>query len=203
MLQRLGVVNEPLSRELLARGYALMRRVLPGDLRALASSLGEVVHRSDIVLDPRKRTHLASPDAVPLHTDHPDVSFIAWRCEVQDEEDGASLLVDGHSLLARLSVEELDVLAAHELPCPSLEGRSPVTTCPIVDCEGDLFFAPWLMGPAVPAISRFCALLAETRPVEVRLGPGDVLIVANRRMLHGRRALPPDSRRRLERIWIR
>jgi Taurine catabolism dioxygenase TauD, TfdA family len=43
---------------------------------------------------------------------------------------------------------------------------------------------------------------ARRSAAEVRLSPGDLLVVDDRRVLHGRRAIVPSSARRLRRLWV-
>ncbi|MEQ1735230.1 MAG: TauD/TfdA family dioxygenase, partial [Rhodoglobus sp.] len=43
---------------------------------------------------------------------------------------------------------------------------------------------------------------AKVNAFEVRMKLGDILLVDNRRVLHGRRAIAEGSPRRLHRIWI-
>jgi alpha-ketoglutarate-dependent taurine dioxygenase len=71
-----------------------------------------------------------------------------------------------------------------------------------------LYWAPWRRrnpherhGWAI--FQKFKQLTEQTvEAMRLRLQPGEMLLVDNRRMLHGRAALPPHSRRLLHRWWI-
>lgn len=182
------------------------------DFVGLARALGEVVDDTPVRVVAGKRTYLASPGAIPLHTDHPMADLIAWRCDSQDARDGASLLVDGRDVIARLGRDVRTVLTRTLLPAMVRLGDVPSPTAILSDEEDDasLFFAPWLepvqrrpeSQDALVELRRELATLTASSHA-VRLEPGDVLVVDNHRMLHGRGTLLPESTRRLRRLWIR
>lgn len=189
-------------------GFAVITRGLDdASFVELARELGEIVDDTRVRIVPGKRTYLARPDPIPLHTDHPKASLIAWRCEAQDELDGASLLVDGHAVLAQLDARSRAILREIELPAMVRLG-DVATPTPIVSSRGGVFYAPWL-APIERTVENRYALVAFREALAcsstraVRLGAGQVLVVDNRRMLHGRAALLPQSARRLRRLWIR
>jgi hypothetical protein len=85
-------------------------------------------------------------------------------------------------------------LEAVRLPTNLREGEPPASA-PVVghDAAGrpELCFAAYrLIEAARPAVAR-------------RLEPEPALFLDNHRMVHGRRAISPDSPRRLRRLWIR
>lgn len=178
----------------------------------LGRYLGEVVDDTPVRIVPGKRTYLARPEPIPFHTDHPISDLIAWRCESQDARDGASLLIDSHRAIGELSAQELAGLELLRLPAMVRLGDEATPT-PIMSREGGsrrVFYAPWLEPIGRPveahdALVAFRRALAQQQQdaLSIRLEPGQVLIVDNHRMLHGRGQLLPDSTRRLRRLWIR
>jgi hypothetical protein len=166
------------------------------ELLELASKLGKIVDDTPVRVVPGKRTYLARPDPIPLHTDHPIADLIAWRCAAQDERDGE----ETRSALHRL-----------ELPAMVRLGESATPTT-ILAKEGGgerLFYAPWLEAVDPCAATRTalvafrCVLTGlQASARRIRILPGHILLVDNRRMLHGRGALLPESTRRLRRLWI-
>jgi alpha-ketoglutarate-dependent taurine dioxygenase len=74
-----------------------------------------------------------------------------------------------------------------------------------------VFYVPWFVErPDDEAgrdrLGRFGRLVYEahrTSRLEIRLERGQCLFIDNRRMLHGRGALPEDSRRHLVRLYLR
>jgi len=196
-------------------GYAIAPGI--GSLPAynhIASSLGRVIVRTTVELDPKRRTYVCSTDAVPFHTDHPAAKFIGWFCERQDEQDGTSLLVDMRHVMEVIGTSKAKALSDVHLPCPRLLEMTTAAhdTTPVLEFEDDepaFYYARWLRPTrateaGVEAWNSVFDLLESPaiRPIEIRLDPGDALFIDNRRMLHGRRRLPIGSARRLHRVWI-
>ncbi len=195
-------------------GFAVLREPLGrDDYLGLARELGALVGAEAIALRPGAHAYVAKPGRVPLHTDHPEVDVVGWLCEVQDESDGASLLLDTRPVLDALAASERELLLRVRLACPQLAGGPPTGTWPVLreTHEGyAVFCSPWLQAVGAKddeaeALDRFRRRLsaAATTPAEVRLAPGEALFIDNRRVLHGRRALLESSRRQLLRVWLR
>jgi hypothetical protein len=172
----------------------------------LARALGDIIDDTQVRVVPGKRTYLARPDPIPFHTDYPAADLIAWHCEAQDPVDGASLLLDARPLLEDVGARAVAALREVRLPAMIRLG-DPASPTPIVS-EDRVFYAPWLEPLASTqdtAIRAFRRSLAahEATAVSIRLRPGQVLIADNRRVLHARGRLQPQSVRRLRRFWIR
>jgi hypothetical protein len=211
-LERLRARVESGVRE---RGFFHVREALsPDDYCALSTALGEIVGKERIALRPGAHAYVAKPGPVPLHTDQPEVEIIGWQCERQDAEDGSSVLFDTRPFLERLDAELHAALHDVHLMTPPLAGGPPTMRWPVLRRTSDgeaLFCSPWLRS-ASPAASHVRALehfreqlsLAIKRaPTRIRLAHGEMLLVDNRRVLHGRGAIAPTSRRALQRVWIR
>lgn len=112
----------------------------------VANGLGRVLVRTTVELDPRRRTYVCSEDAVPFHTDHPAAKIVGWLCERQDEEDGASLLVDMREAAEAIGASQAKALSEVHLPCPRLLeiSNSPHEPRPILemkDTESAFYYA--------------------------------------------------------------
>jgi hypothetical protein len=170
--------------------------------RAIAGSLGPIVHETSVRVNPARRSYLAGEAAVPFHTDHPDVRYIAWLCVAQDPADGTSRFVDGLE-----AARGLPGLSRVRVQCPPLEGLQVDHERPLLTSNPDqVFFAPWLRTQGDPAaladLLEFRLRLDSAATHEVQLVPRDVVVIDNRRMLHGRRPLSMGSPRHLHRLWI-
>jgi hypothetical protein len=200
-----------LGDELRARGIVHVNRYVdPAEFEEMCSSLGSISDRTEVTVREGARTHLASPTAVPLHTDFV-VDVISWRCDVQDEVDGASLLLETRAVMERLSSSAMELLRRTPVEVRARHGSAPVQVDVLhrrADVER-LCFAPWLI-PATDAAQKIGAYdelresvaAAARDAVSVRLAPGEVLFIENGRLLHGRGAIPPRSQRRLTRRWM-
>jgi hypothetical protein len=200
-----------LKDELEARGFVHVARHLPAEeFEAMCSSLGNITGRSDVALRKEAHSYVARPEAVPFHTDFV-VDIIAWRCDVQDPLDGASLLLEASTVIGKLSPA-----LAMRLRNTVIEMRAMPAATPhrreVIQCRGAtdrMSFAPWLR-PAEGDRSECaaydalrCAVTASvTEAHAVRLMPGEALFVDNGRFLHGRGPLAVDSPRKLSRRWI-
>lgn len=195
-----------------SRGFVLLPAMAPKAYRAMADGLGDVIDETRVRLRAKTSTYLCQPGAVPMHTDHPDAHCIAWRCEVQDADNCPQLLCDGRMVLAALDPSVVKTLGEARLPARYRAGL-PATECPVVRWRAGvpcMFFAPWvgLVSTGVMDAQAFELLRdavearAAVHAERVLLRSGEVLIVDNTRMLHGRPALSPRSRRCLHRLWI-
>jgi thiol-disulfide isomerase/thioredoxin len=197
--------QEAISRTLVSKGYARFT-LEEGQFAHLLKQLGTVLQTTTVQLLPHAPTYLTSPQALPPHTDHPHVRHILWQCVVQDEEDGAQILLDGHQICAQLG-EEVAKLRAVFLPVPPLHGLKPNAMHPMLNDEG-LYWAPWRKPcrdakPGFAAWQKFKQLTEQQfQATQVRLKPSEFLLIDNRRTLHGRNALPHHSKRLLRRWWF-
>ena len=193
-------------------GWCRLGPMTDSEYRELVGRLGHPWCETAVEMRKDVRSYLCKPEAVPFHTDHPVADLMSWRCEIQDDSDGTQQMVDGKPALEACGARVRDVLTQVYAEV-RVRGDSPPSRVPIVRAtpNGDrLFFASWITPAEADAhsLAAFGALRAEierrteTQVQEVRLAEGEVLVIDNGRMLHGRRALPPASRRRLRRFWI-
>lgn len=193
--------------ELQARGFSVLRSTLLDEVETMAHALGDVLRVSEVRLMTGVGTHLASPERIPPHTDHPAVRYIAWFCRENQAFGGESVLLDGHKAIDQLSARQRLTLSKAYLRCPTLEGRVPIGQRTVWhERTRSLFFAPWLPRSQEHEQSlrdfERCLDAPPTPRYSVRLEPGDALILDNHRMLHSRDALDRDSPRWLTRYWI-
>jgi len=205
-------------------GFCLLDTVLSAEeFHPFCRSFGAVIDDTTVAvrdsLASRPRRYLSSPGPVPLHSDHPDARYVAWWCERQDHDNGASLLYDSCWLEADLKAEQIEALRALRLPCPDRYGVQPTHTELVLvnSCGRERFyFAPWhasaLLRKSDTTGEERSALVHLIRVLErrqrerklhaIRLEAGQVLIVDNHRILHGRNEISENSPRKLRRVWI-
>ncbi len=162
---------------------------------------------SDGALDDTASTRLE----ITPHTDgtysNDAPGLLALHCLVYAAAGGANVFVDGHELAARLAAEApefVDVLRTIDIPGRYIgDGVHLVAARPVLRHVGGSLVqvsynhhdrAPFLlpeptMSELYAALHRFDALAnAADLQFEVDLRPGDMVIVDNWRVLHGRRA---------------
>lgn len=175
-------------------------------IRDVLVQLGNVVEETKVRQRKGASTYLSGRGAIPLHTDHPEAEFVAWHCETQDQQDGASVLADGHSIIHAMGtnaehLHEVEIRVPPQLPRQNLD-RAKVW-------DGKrLYYAPWYpvmraSNKGQHALDMFKTLLAVgCGHRRIRLKAGEILVVDNGRWLHGRDKLPEKSHRSLQRYWI-
>ena len=146
--------------------------------------------------------------SIPWHTDHHRADLIAWQCIEPPPVGGLTLLCDGIAAIEDLKAEARETLGAVMLQEHQVfrddEGVHPLLTT--VDGHTRLYCSLWLAGQCHFDATQRQALEAFQRAIEAREAhgmqwqEGDVLVIDNRRMLHGRSAI--EGHHRLERYWL-
>lgn len=168
--------------------------------------LGSVISVHEVQLGPRGRVD--SNRAISPHTDHHRAHWIVWKCVQQAERGGESVVVDALEVLRRLSLDHQSTLTKVSLFEPRMfegdEGMCAVVTPGVGRTR--LYYGDWLAREPMACDAK-AALEAFTEGVRCadqqrsRLTPGDLLIVDNHRVLHGRTAFEGGNRR-LTRYWL-
>jgi alpha-ketoglutarate-dependent taurine dioxygenase len=204
-LPRLGRVLQDLR----ANGWCCIRRGGADALGLAAARLGAVLHSTDVVVRPSSRALVTSARALGPHTDHSRADFVAWLCVEPADRGGETMLVDAWPVLALLPARSLELLREVQLfehrVFPSDPERHPLLSYD--SGPPSVYYTYWLRceldAARAHALDQFRALVeSSANQVRFRLERGDVLIVDNHRVLHGRTAIALPSRRHLRRLWI-
>jgi alpha-ketoglutarate-dependent taurine dioxygenase len=189
------------------KGWIHLTHQSEQELKDVLSSLGEVIFTTDVVIKPESKSLVTSAHGLHLHTDHPKAEYIAWHCIKQSDEGGDTILLDVEKLYNQLNEEEQRFLQSIDLyehkvfagdkdfyPMVSIEEGKP-----------KFYFSFWLVREGDkenPALKHFQKLISQSEPIRINLKPGDMLIVDNRRVLHGRTPIAGTQDRHLQRYWI-
>jgi hypothetical protein len=220
-----------IAEALAAHGWAHVAHPLSDDeFETVARHIGTIELRTDLRVDPeraaqqrrdlgddaRGRPVLYEAEAMDYHTDRPGVGVLAWRCVEPDATGGENQWLDVRDIAATFTPDELDALGLIEVgyAMTTESGSLEVRFAPLVERGADgplVYWVPWRVRPLRGEderrlLERFVAYVRtkhERGPMALRLRPGESLFLENRRMLHGRAPLPPDSRRHLVRLYIR
>lgn len=193
-------------RDLNTNGWTILRSSSPSATKIAVWALGPIIQTTKVAPRPNPKGALATDLEMQLHTDHPRAFLIAWHCVRQSSEGGLSLLKDAGKALEMLSPETRSELrettmGTHQV-FPDDAARYPVLRN---DCEvaNWIYYTPWMRRDgANEALDAFAAALEQVETTAVRLEPGQVLLINNTRMLHGRSAIGGDKDRLLIRHWI-
>jgi TfdA family taurine catabolism dioxygenase TauD len=221
--------SEEIRLALAARGYVHLKGERSFErFEELAARLGTIKLRSDVISDPtrdaeQRRTRTFGPHRpgtytageLDFHSDNPTWNVLGFYCAAQDEHSGSNLLLDLAHVSRSFTQEELAALCQVKiyLPLRDANGQEIAAEVPLLtETRGgyDVYWVPWLVVESCEAayselLNRFRAWIRhqeETGLIELRLEPGECLLIHNNRMLHGRRKLKSDTRRHLIRLAI-
>lgn len=190
-------------------GFGLLRGGGPAALAETLRSLGDVLFVEEVKTANGSRALVTSTRALSPHTDHHRARWIVWICLQPAELGGDSLVIDGLAALARLTDEQRDALTRvelfeHSVFAGDMERHAMLTRTP--GARPRLYYSYWLAEEAMPpaeqaAFDAFTDAVRASEQHRSRLRPGDLLVVDNHRVLHGRTAIEAGSRH-LTRYWL-
>lgn len=190
-LQHLNHVNLAAIRSRVdADGFAVMPVGGPLVASAVADMLGKVRESRSISFIEGSQRFIHGNGPVPFHNEDPDISLLAWYCASPADRGGETLLLDGKVLAQSLPQSLRRSLETTHCPHRNPLGR------PVISTNGDWYYIPW----SIPTNADQAALIAlresidSITPFTILLKAGDLLIIDNRRMLHGRTAFFGETR---------
>ncbi len=200
---------EDISYAVSRDGHFLARSATIEEAESIVTRLGKILFVTDVTVRPGSKALVTSDRGLDFHTDHHRADLICWHCIEQTDEGGESVLLDGHRLLQRLRaglVEDLRGLKLFEHKVfPGDEEAFPFLSQRFG--RDKLYYSFWMLHGAIKPEQKAAFLefkaITETEPcVRYRLQPGDILVIDNGRMLHGRTAIKGNKKRFLRRYWI-
>ncbi len=199
-----------LETEIADKGYSHLKFPDLKNPEEIISSLGQVIQQTEIKENPKSTRLLASNQGMHFHTDHYAAKYIAWFCNSQSATGGRSLLLDTKNILKHFS-ESTSALLQEVTVKTHRVFYTDKLSLPLLSLNEDetkVYYAQWLVN--IPdsvkhqkALSKFEEEVKSAEPIKLLLSEGDLLIIDNHRMLHGREAFPQHSDRWLTRYWIK
>lgn len=200
-----------LQKSLTLKGFIHIPFPQSKDYRCMLEDLGTIIQTTQIRENPQSTRLLSSNAEMDFHTDHFAARYIAWFCNSQSVVGGESVLIDSFSILSAYSEQMLNLLSQVTVQSHRVFYNDK-SSLPLLslDEEGNLlavYYAPWLVNPVYDlkinqALEKFNNDLQAIQPIEILLSEGDLLIIDNHRMLHGRKGFPAGSDRWLTRFWL-
>ncbi len=202
-----------LRRELASRGYVYLRSwssvANAPTADAMAASFGNVLQVTDVKAQVSSSALVTSCEELAVHTDHSRARYIMWHCVEQSDEGGETVLVDTQPILEAMTSAEREALKQVYLTEHRVfrDDPSRIPLLRTLKGEDRVYYSFWLLEDTVPfasqtSLARFQNALKTAPRMALRLEPGDVLIIDNHRMLHGRTAIGHGDKRHLVRYWI-
>lgn len=190
------------------QGHVVVQAEHYAHCKRLLSAVGTTRLITDVRDEAGPPGMLHSSTFMSLHTDHPDFDIVAWYCAAQAEQGGESNLADFSAVRGDLSPHCIEALQAIQVGVPSLDPANPRGRLRRLLADDGIYFADWLIAPTAArqyaeALDEFQRALRHHQ-FSVRLRKGDILIIDNRRMLHGRQGFSDgaDGGRHLVRHWM-
>lgn len=192
-----------------SKGFCYIQKGGEFFLRELVDKLGYVIQEKNILVEEKYRKWSTSTKAMPLHTDHSRVDFVAWHCIEQTDKGGETLLSDASIVFNQLSPNHKEILKKVELKNVQLfEKDLPFNPLMLIEeNKTKFYFVPWLIKEneskeVEDALNELHTKLKENM-VTLRLEKEDLLIIDNTRILHGRNPITGLTDRLLKRYWIK
>jgi hypothetical protein len=201
----------------------------PADLEKICLLLGKGVQGSRAFGQVRhirytgNRLSVAeSLDAHPMHTDgtfdvDPPRYFLLYVVEQDDGDGGTSLLLPTQPILMQQSRDSIQALLEEPVRFERKDpkGFTDSWVGPLLTHEPDGLNFRWRYDDMVfprpldpsgrflpKAILDLRKAIEAATPIQYKAAKGELLLVPNRRYLHGRTKLNPGSQRHLLRAWI-
>lgn len=190
-------------------GYLLLGGVSPDQAERILASLGRTLFVTNVTVR-AGRALVTSDKALDLHTDHHRADLIAWHCIEQTDRGGETILLDSYNIVDQMAPNDVTALRQVNLQEHKVfeedSGQFPMLSERFG--RRKIYYSSWMQPGRVDAAAR--ASLEQFRrlvggaatPVRMKLMPGDLLLIDNGRLLHGRTAIEGNKRRLLKRYWI-
>ncbi|HWZ15468.1 MAG TPA: TauD/TfdA family dioxygenase [Mucilaginibacter sp.] len=196
-----------LKQTLETKGYIHLKVNNLLKLHTVINFLGKVIQEKDIQIQEKPGKLSNSNKAMELHTDHPDADYLIMECIEPSTEGGLTLISDFLEVYDKLSSWQQKALRTVEIK--DIFNKNELKYCPMVkERNGKLIFhyVPWLTrGDEHAETKELLAkinfeLAAQQHPLT--LEKGDVLVIDNKRFLHGRTAISGSQNRFLKRYLV-
>ncbi len=180
--------------------------------REIAEGFGEVFYEADVRMGGERPRNYQLPAEIGFHTDHVSAEIAAWYCLERESDGGAMQFIDLAPIANGMTEDELGALERVRVPDNAVwsEGGD-IPLCARQNGQWVFHYVPWFAlkapdGAAKLALEKFEAGIEQAKStdlIELDLAPGELVFVDNHRVMHGRAAIPLNSRRHLKRFWIR
>ncbi len=192
--------------DLLEKGWVHLTNKSEEFLNEVLQNLGEVIFVTDVIIKEDSKALITSGRALDYHTDHHKAKFIAWYCRKQTSLGGETILMDAEKVYGKLKEDEKKELEHIELfehkIFPDDKESHPLVNN---DYPRKFYYSYWLVKKEQnnnSALKEFQRIIKEAEPLKILLASGDILIIDNHRIFHGRTSIDGSKDRFLRRYWV-
>ena len=188
-------------------GWTLIKSNTHENVLSVFKNFGPVIQTAEVCPKIDSRAAVNTVNEMELHTDHPRARWISWECIRQSSEGGYSLLKDTYLALKNIPSNTLEELTKVFINTHHKVFNDDLETYPVLREDGDksnwVYYTPWFdRNSGNKAREAFLLEIDKCPVIKIRLQPGDILLIDNGRMLHGRTSIGGDQNRLLIRRWI-
>lgn len=197
-----------MTNELLENGFIHLRNQTEEQLKRILNSLGQVILTTDVKVNPDSKGMVTSSRGLDFHTDHHKAKYIVWYCYKQTDRGGDSILIDAEKIFQQLSdnhKKQLETIELFEHRVFPDDNESYPLVSTNENNERTFYYSFWLVkdeDKQNEAMLEFQKIISKTEQTRINLKEGDILIVDNHRVFHGRTPIEGSKDRFLKRFWL-
>ena len=205
-LDKIDSLVKKTKQELDKKGYCLIKKTLNlNEYHIFNSMLGTVINLTNIEVKKDSMRKFNSHEAMPLHTDACDVDIISWFCQRQDKKDGKMLIQNLRHYEKYFDEKEIEILKTITIRYPIYK-RFYTGAHPLLKNQS-FYYAPWLENKDYTleqekVMKKFRMYLQSLEKIVIDIQEGDVFVLDNTTMIHGREKITENSERLLYRTHI-
>lgn len=200
-------IGSEIKSQLKINGWVHIFSKSEEEANEILNSLGEVIFTTDVVVKPESKSMVTSANGLHLHTDHPKAKYILWYCYSQSDAGGNTILLDLQPIYYGLSNDEKQVLSSIKMREHKVF-TDDKDYYPFVSHSkngNEFYYSYWLAhqnDKDNPVLKKLHGIIEGSPHTKINLKPGDILIIDNKRILHGRTPITGSKNRHLRRYWI-
>ena len=204
--EKLGNILNKIKKSIKHNGYIILKNKLSlNEYHYINKQLGSVINITNIEVNHKSDRKFNSHQPMSLHTDAYDVDLVSWFCQEQDLKDGTIILKNLKDYKDYFNEDEQKILKKIKIKYPIYK-RFYTGEYPLLKKE-KFYYADWLekndySKSKLVVLNKFKTFINKQNKIKIMLKKGDILIVNNTIIIHGRDAIEKDSKRLLYRTHI-
>lgn len=197
-----------IEQQIKTKGIALLKSIDDVDYHNILYKLGKVLYTTEVKLTPGKSNVVYNYDAIPFHSDYPKADLVVWLCLDSNKLECANELLDISM------IESMNNYVIKSLSTIKIYFKCKITkkiySIPLVIKYRygiGTTYNPWgiqvkLSDEQSSSYKEFMKIISSAPVNSIYLEERDLLIIDNRRILHGRKEISTSSTRHLKRSFI-
>ncbi len=191
------------------KGFILLKSSNEEDYFNIISSLGETLYQTEVKMQAGKSNVVYNPQEILFHTDYPKADFVSWFCVNSGNREAPLELIDTVNI-RKMDADTLETLRGIKVGFKCKIDREIYEAPLILDYKFGIgtTYNPWGLQSEMTDEQKSCydkllKIFEDAERLVIDIDQGDILIIDNRRMLHGRREIAENSPRHLTRVFIK